>query len=116
MIKLFVYGTLKKGFGNHPMLGRAKATFLNEESIDGHVLRTMESAPVIEYTGNIEDIVMGQVWQLNITEEITNCEQGYKLELVKGYEEDELYVYYPDWDSSFLPTLFTTEGIYIWLP
>lgn len=66
-MKVFVYGTLKRGFGNNAYYlapdedGVAKSEFLGEDSIDGMVMRSLGGFPGVSRG---EGTVHGEVYEV----------------------------------------------------
>ena len=61
MNRVFVYGTLKKGYGNHGVMQRAGGRFVEEAVIDGFELYAVSSYPgVIRGKG----LVKGEVYDV----------------------------------------------------
>ena len=81
MKRLFVYGSLKKGFHNHGLLSNEK--FVREDSIKGYDLYSLGSYPCI-IKGN--NVIKGEVYDVNdsIYKWITAMELG------AGYYDDTI--------------------------
>lgn len=64
MNKIFVYGTLKKGYGNHRFVEKSK--FLNYGVIKGYKLyHTPYGFPAIFKSNDEEDFVVGEVYEVD---------------------------------------------------
>lgn len=61
-MKLFVYGTLKRGHGNNQFLQAYKAKFLSEDTIPGK-LYTDGGLPYVEK--GTEGVVIGEIWEVD---------------------------------------------------
>ncbi len=65
-MKLFVYGTLKRGCKRNHLL--AMATYLTDQYISEYKLIAplwgKDSYPIMVHTGDMLDIVMGEVWDV----------------------------------------------------
>lgn len=64
---LFVYGTLKSGERNHRFLSSSHRNRLVEKhaKVSGVFLRDMGQWPGMVYSGNANDIVQGEVWEID---------------------------------------------------
>jgi gamma-glutamylcyclotransferase (GGCT)/AIG2-like uncharacterized protein YtfP len=96
-MKLFVYGTLKRGCARNYLL--AASEYLTDAYISEHKLITthmgIDSYPILVHTGNILDITMGEVWEVPDTVvDFLNkhIEIGYALTPLYSYDDEE-YVY-----------------------
>lgn len=64
---VFVYGTLKKGFGNHNyLLGHLEP--LAEDKLAGHKMYSLGGFPAIVESDNEEDVVYGELYEVNPAE------------------------------------------------
>lgn len=102
-MRLFVYGSLKKGGKlNHVML-RANATFITNLTISDYGLKMVYgdfmNFPII--FKNPKTFVSGELWEVPIDniDIITKVEHGYKLTQI---EDADLWVYYPMFDTNQL--------------
>jgi len=59
--KIFVYGTLKKGFSNHKVIGGSK--FISNASINGTLYKFF-GLPMAVLSSN-DDIIKGEVYEVN---------------------------------------------------
>lgn len=103
IMRLFVYGSLKKGGKlNHVML-RANATFITNLTISDYGLKMVYgdfmNFPII--FKNPKTFVSGELWEVPIDniDIITKVEHGYKLTQI---EDADLWVYYPMFDTNQL--------------
>lgn len=93
MDKVFVYGTLKKGFGLHRVV--AKSRFLGKSTLSGYA---MFSRIYFPYITKGEGKIHGEVYEVNqdTLQLLDAIESGYKRERVvvnlKG-EKIKVYVY-----------------------
>jgi len=100
-MKIFVYGTLKKGgiLNVHMDGGR----FLKKKKIKGYALYLApdETYPLLYYTGDKKDVVVGEVWKItrSIKKRLDQYEQGYVL---KRMLKLPMMTYYPDFDITHL--------------
>jgi len=76
MIKVFVYGTLKQGYGNHRVMERAQGRFLGCDKIrDFACINAMSFPYAIKQDGAT---IIGEVYELD--------EGGlYHLDMLEGY-------------------------------
>jgi len=115
MIKLFVYGTLRKGCHNHHYLEKAGAKFIQDYDAIGYSIRLFNfgdegfCVPVIYAEDDVTKIAVGEVYELELTKEIMQLEQGYKLTLIHG--TDDIVVYYPQYDCQFFDSIEDKNGI-----
>lgn len=63
MTKLFVYGTLKKGYANHHVLDGAK--FVCNGVLPKAVLYSLGGFPGLQRTSSIEDEVVGEIYEID---------------------------------------------------
>ena len=100
-MKIFAYGTLKKGGILHKHMKAAK--FIREKKIFGYVLYLSpdETYPLLYYTGNNEDVVVGELWKIDkeMKAELDSHEEGYVL---KKLLKSPIMTYYPDFDIKHL--------------
>src|ERR1700743_459922 len=96
-MKIFAYGTLKKGGILHKHMDGAK--FLKKKKLRGYVLYLApdETYPLLYFTGDEKDIVTGELWKINkkIKRKLDTYEQGYVL---KKLMKSPIMTYYPDFD------------------
>lgn len=62
-IKLFVYGTLKKGKCNHSVLGQAK--FLGKGTVVGYDMYSNGYYPYAMFTGSNSRCISGEVYEID---------------------------------------------------
>jgi gamma-glutamylcyclotransferase (GGCT)/AIG2-like uncharacterized protein YtfP len=62
-MKLFVYGTLKKGYGNHPVLDGAK--FIGNCRMWNAEMYTLGGYPGLKKTDKLEDCVDGELYEID---------------------------------------------------
>ncbi len=84
-VKIFVYGTLKYGFGNHGVLG-SEAKFICKDSVKGFEMRSLRAYPaVVPCEGSV---VNGEVWSIPEL-------QLHNVDRLEGYrQEDEEHGFY----------------------
>lgn len=100
-MKLFVYGTLKKGCSNYRVMEMYKnATYLTIAFLDGYKLYTVGHIPFIAPSDSAGDFVQGEVYEIDAAfkQELDAMEQGYKLTRVKCHKIEDLYCYMPEFD------------------
>lgn len=61
-MKVFVYGTLKRGYANHIWLAENNAKFIKEDSIKG-VMYSLGAYPMVDIT-ETEGRVIGEVFEV----------------------------------------------------
>lgn len=100
-MKIFAYGTLKKGGILHKHMEGAK--FIKKKTIKGYVLYLApdETYPLLYFTGNKKDVVQGEMWKITkrIKKKLDHYEQGYVL---KKMLKSALMTYYPDFDITHI--------------
>lgn len=100
-MKVFAYGTLKKGGILHKHMTGAE--FLKKKKLRGYVLYLApdETYPLLYRTGNKEDVVVGELWKIDkkIKRKLDKYEQGYVL---KKLMKSPIMTYYPDFDITHL--------------
>ena len=100
-MKIFAYGTLKKGGILHKHMDGA--TFLHKKKLHGYVLYLApdETYPLLYFTGDKDDIVVGELWKINrkIKRKLDKHEDGYVL---KKLLKLPIMTYYPDFDIKHL--------------
>lgn len=100
-MKIFAYGTLKKGGILHHHMGDAK--FLRKKKLHGYVLYLApdETYPLLYYTGKQKDVVIGELWKIDRkTKKILDKhEEGYML---KKLMKSPVMTYYPSLDVKHL--------------
>lgn len=96
-MKIFAYGTLKEGGVLHKHMEGAK--FVKKKKLTGYVLYLApdETYPLIYFTGDKKDIVVGELWKINkkIKRVLDKHEDGYVL---KKLMKLPIMTYYPDFD------------------
>lgn len=66
MIRVLVYGTLKKGHSNHVLLEEAKAVFLGFESVTGgYQMWDLGAIPAVVPSETGERKIRGELWAMN---------------------------------------------------
>jgi gamma-glutamylcyclotransferase (GGCT)/AIG2-like uncharacterized protein YtfP len=100
-MKIFAYGTLKKGGILHKYMKGAQ--FLRMKKLIGYVLYLApdETYPLLYFTGKKNDIVVGELWKIDkkIRCELDKHEQGY---ILKKLMKLPIVTYYPDFDITHL--------------
>lgn len=96
-MKIFVYGTLKKGGILHKHMDGAK--FIKKKSITGYVLYLSpdETYPLLYFTGKKKDVVIGELWKIDkkLKGKLDKYEEGYVL---KKLLKSQFMTYYPAFD------------------
>lgn len=96
-MKIFAYGTLKKGGVLHKYMDGAK--FIEKKKLHGYVLYLApdETYPLLYHTGNDEDVVVGELWKITdkIKRRLDEHEDGYVL---KKMMKLPIMTYYPNFD------------------
>ena len=96
-MKIFAYGTLKKHGILHKHMEGAK--YLRKKKIHGYVLYLApdETYPLLYYTGNEHDVVVGELWKINkkIKRRLDKHEEGY---ILKKLLKSPIMTYYPNFD------------------
>ncbi len=96
-MKIFAYGTLKKGGVLHKHMKSAK--FLRKKKLTGYVLYLApdETYPLLYYTGKKKDVVLGELWKIDkkIKRKLDQHEEGYVL---KKLMNSPIMTYYPNFD------------------
>ena len=91
MNRVFVYGTLRKGFSNYDYY-LTDSGYAGEDEIVGYKMISMGSFPGIFYTGNINDIVHIEIYDvsdktlknLDILEGIPRLYKRFKIKSAAG--------------------------------
>lgn len=100
-MKIFCYGTLKKGGILHKHMDGAK--FIRKKKITGYVLYLApdESYPLLFHTGRKKDVVTGELWKIDkkIKLKLDAYEEGYVL---KKLLNSPIMTYYPNFDIKHL--------------
>lgn len=101
-ILVAVYGTLRKGFGNHRLLKNAKylGTF-NSEPI--YNLHDLGGFPGLKHNGNTS--VVMEVYKVT-------PEEAYNVDCLEGYNPNEKPTFY---DKEIIETPFGKAGVYIYV-
>ena len=103
--RIFVYGSLKKGYHNHKTLERKGVEFLGEGKIKGFKLYdTGFGFPAIVRTNLEDDIVYGEYYEvdvdtlilLDVLEGYTNSNPLYRREYIDNTSNTMVYVYNTD--------------------
>lgn len=100
-MKIFAYGTLKQGGILHKHMKDAK--YIKQKKISGYVLYLApnETYPLLYYTGNKKDVVVGEMWKIDkkIKSKLDKYEEGYVL---KKIMKSPIMTYYPNFDIKHL--------------
>ncbi|MBY0406536.1 MAG: gamma-glutamylcyclotransferase [Rickettsiales bacterium] len=103
-MKIFAYGTLKKGGVLHKHMEGAR--YIKKRKIHGYVLYLApdETYPLLYHTGDKKDVVIGELWQINekIKRKLDTYEEGYVL---KKLLKSPILTYYPNYDIKHLSRL-----------
>lgn len=62
MPKVAVYGSLRQGLSNHPVLGKAR--LLSTERVDGFVMHSLSAFPVVYHSDNKDDSIVVEVYEV----------------------------------------------------
>ncbi len=96
-MKIFAYGTLKKGGVLHKHM--AGARLIRKKKLRGYKLYLApdETYPLLYFTGEKKDVVIGEIWKINekIKALLDAHEDGYVL---KKLMDHPIMTYYPDFD------------------
>lgn len=96
-MKIFAYGTLKKGGKLHKHMEGAK--YIRKKKLTGYVLYLApdETYPLLYHTGKKKDVVMGELWRIDkkIQKKLDKYEEGYVL---KKLMDSPIMTYYPNFD------------------
>ena len=96
-MKLFVYGTLKKGGGNHRLLEGSK--FVCNYELKNHILFDIGFGFPYMYKGSTMESVLGEVYEVNkktikVIDRLEGHPVHYKRHLINFRDEvDEMYCY-----------------------
>jgi gamma-glutamylcyclotransferase (GGCT)/AIG2-like uncharacterized protein YtfP len=100
-MKIFAYGTLKKGGILHSHMAGAK--FIHKKKIHGYVLYLSpdETYPLLYFTGRDKDVVVGEIWKINkkLKKKLDHHEEGYVL---KKLLKSPIMTYYPNFDITHI--------------
>lgn len=100
-MKIFAYGTLKKDGILHKHMKGAK--FLRKKKLSGYVLYLApdETYPLLYFTGDKKDVVVGELWKIDksIKKTLDKHEEGYML---KKLMKSPVMTYYPNFDIKHL--------------
>lgn len=100
-MKIFVYGTLKKGGILHKHMEDAK--FIRIKKISGFVLYLApdETYPLLYFTGHKKDVVQGELWKISKKTKhiLDKHEEGY---ILKKLMKLPVLTYYPAFDVRHL--------------
>ncbi len=100
-MKIFAYGTLKKGGVLHKHMEGAK--YLRKKKLVGYVLYLApdETYPLLYHTGKKKDVVLGELWKIDkkIKSKLDKHEEGYVL---KKLLDSPILTYYPNFDIKHL--------------
>lgn len=107
-MKIFAYGTLKEGGILHKHMKGAR--FVKKRKIHGYALYLApdETYPLLYYTGEKKDVVVGELWQISekIKRRLDTYEEGYVL---KKLLKSPIMTYYPNYDIKHLSRLIPTN-------
>ncbi|MEZ5691323.1 MAG: gamma-glutamylcyclotransferase family protein [Rickettsiales bacterium] len=96
-MKIFAYGTLKKGGILHKYMEGAK--YVKRKKLVGYALYLSpdEKYPLLYYTGKEKDIVVGEMWKIDkkIKHRLDKHEAGY---ILKKIMDLPIMTYYPELD------------------
>lgn len=112
-MKVFAYGTLKRGGKLHTHMKEGK--FIRKKKLRGYVLYLAPSEiyPLLYFTGRKKDVVVGEIWKITdkMKEVLDEHEEGYVL---KKLMDHPIMTYYPDFDIKHLcKKIPKTNGEYI---
>ena len=100
-MKIFAYGTLKRGGILHKHM--EGASFMRKKKITGYVLYLApdETYPLLYFTGNEKDVVLGELWKIDkeMKKRLDEHEEGYVL---KKLLKSPVMTYYPNFDIKHL--------------
>ena len=107
MTHIAVYGTLRRGMGNHRLLQGAQHKL--DYKLHEHAMYCLGGIPGVKYTGNPEDCVKVEVYQ--VTPEIL-----LRLDRLEGYNADTHTGMYLREPAGVVPIdgIPTPISIYIW--
>ena len=96
-MKIFVYGTLKKGFYNHDRMRMKKAKYLGKATLSGFNMYSVLFFPVIVHNGDKTKKIVGEIYDVNETDylKIKTMERasGYKEIKIKYKNDDKLHCF-----------------------
>jgi gamma-glutamylcyclotransferase (GGCT)/AIG2-like uncharacterized protein YtfP len=100
-MKIFAYGTLKKGGILHKHMDGAK--YIRKKKLAGYVLYLApdETYPLLYYTGKKKDVVLGEIWKIDkqMKKTLDKYEEGYVL---KKLMDSPIMTYYPNFDITHI--------------
>lgn len=82
-MKLFIYGSIKKGFFNHKRFGFDKLPFLGEHKVKGYCLINLGAYPGMVPSPQDEDEVKGELYEID--DGSKDYAFLYKVEANAGY-------------------------------
>jgi gamma-glutamylcyclotransferase (GGCT)/AIG2-like uncharacterized protein YtfP len=82
-VKVFVYGTLKRGMCNHERMGLKKAKFICKANLSGFDMYSMMFYPIIVPNGNKTKKVVGEIYEISKI----NYLKIKGMELASGFKE-----------------------------
>ena len=112
-MKIFAYGTLKKGGILHKHMEGAE--FVKKKKLVGYVLYLSpdETYPLLYRTGKKKDVVVGELWKIDeqIKKRLDTYEEGYVL---KKLLKSPIMTYYPSFDITHIcqPIPTNAKGYY----
>lgn len=100
-MKIFAYGTLKKGGVLHKHMEGAK--YMRKKKLVGYVLYLApdETYPLLYFTGKKKDVVMGELWKIDkkLKRKLDKYEEGYVL---KKLMDLPIMTYYTNFDITHI--------------
>lgn len=94
-MKIFAYGTLKKGGVLHKHMEGAE--YIRKKKLVGYVLYLApdETYPLLYFTGKKKDVVLGEIWKIDkkLKRKLDKYEEGYVL---KKLMDMPIMTYYPN--------------------
>jgi len=115
-MKIFVYGTLKRGYGNNRLLQNAK--FVGEKTLEGYKLYNA-GFPVARQSYG--DRVQGEVFEIADSDTMTLqlidfLESNGRMYDRTEHEDVSLYVGHPEyWNYETLePCPKNADGVFVW--
>ncbi len=95
MIKIFTYGTLKKGHINHELLG-ITPKFIGKDTIDGELYSYSEAGIPFAFEGKAK--IKGEIWEIQdgnfLAISLMELNSGYHLKMVQTDDLKENVIAY----------------------